>query len=430
MQTLIGWAKLEFPVAQGTPLAGYEGGPPRLASGTHDPLYIRAINLLQGTRRVCIVSCDLVAVDYSLMERITQKLQKRGIAPEDFILAATHCHSGPAGIFEANGVLGALISAVSGKSDQEIIDRLESCILAAVDESGKSMYPVTLRAGAVQSPGIGTDRNDPSRPGDPMLTVLQFETEKGEQVVIYSTACHPTVLHADNTLVSADFPGASSGILEGGPVKMAMFLNGSAGDVSTRFTRKGTGFDEVERFGGLLALQVKGAMGKLPPARNDFSIISSTMQVEMKLRKAKSPAEEAENLERLKKALADAMASGADKATVRMLEARCEGAFFGLLYSQNQPKAESIFLRVHFLRVDPLLLVFFPVELFSALSNPLRSAIPGFTPVGYANGYFGYLPDKGIEHTDNYEKYTTAFAFEEGEKLMHKVASHIKEANQ
>ena len=426
MQTLIGWAKVTLSVALGTPLAGYEGGPPRLATGTHDPLYVRALTIAQSGRRVCIVSCDLVAVDNSFVQRIAGNVQKWGIVPADFFMAATHCHAGPAGLFETNGVLGGLITAMAGESDHGIINNLEAIILQAVETSCQSMRPAALRAGAVPSPGIGTDRNDPSRNGDGLLSVLQFEDDAGEQIIVYSTACHPTVLHADNTLVSADFPGATARALERGPVKMAMFLNGSAGDVSTRFTRKGTGFDEVERLGGLLAEQVTKALEELPLAQSDFALKCSEMQMQMILRKASSPRQEEENLERLKKALAEATVQGADKATLRLLEARCEGAYMGLLYSQNQPQAESLLMRIQFLRVGPLILVFFPVELFSALSNLLRADIPDLVPVSYANGYFGYLPGKEIEHTDNYEKFVTIFAYGQGEELMAEVARHVK----
>jgi hypothetical protein len=67
--------------------------------------------------------------------------------------------------------------------------------------------------------------------------------------------------------------------------------------------------------------------------------------------------------------------------------------------------------------------------LFSSLTNPLRADMPELVPVGYANGYYGYLPDAKIENTDNYEKYATIFAYGEGEVLMSEVARSIKKSN-
>jgi len=426
MHTNVGWAKVEFPIPPGTQLAGYEGGPPRPASGTHDPLYVRALTLEQCGRRVCIATCDVVAVDARLTQRAA-RLAREKWGVDDFFFAATHGHSGPAGLFEEDDTLGALVTFIVGKPDRALIDSLESCVLQAVGVSVQNERPATLRAGTVKSPGIGTDRNDPARPGDEFLSLLQFETDIGEQAIVYSTACHPTVLHADNTLVSADFPGATARILETGPVSMAIFLNGSAGDVSTRFTRKGVGFDEVERLGALLAEQVRGALNVLPSSQAEFAIETSVLDTRLAVRMAESPPEAAQTLDRLKTEYAAAKTRGIDEGELRVLEARCEGALLGLIYSQNQPQVEYLSVGVRFLRVGPLELAFFPFELFSALSNPLRRDMPGVVPVSYANGYYGYLPDAAIEHTDNYEKHTTVFAYGQGEQLMAAVTRHIKE---
>ena len=419
MPTMIGWAKEELTIDPGTPLAGYEGGPPRIAEGVHDPLYIRAVTLEQSGRRVCVVACDTVAVDAPFVSRIAEQVRKWGIAPADFAIAATHCHSGPAGLFEVDGILGGLVTAMAGEPDRRIIGNLQACILHAVEESVQTMKPASLRAGVIEKPGIGTDRNDPARRGDGLLSLLQFETDSDEQVIVYSIACHPTVLHADNTLVSADFPGATARALEQGKVKMALFLNGAAGDMSTRFTRRSADFDEVERIGGLLARQVNEALNELPPSRSDFKLGSSEMDIHLSLRKADSPAQAAATLERLKREYDDAKSRGErDRGELRQMEARCEGAYLGLLYSKNQPQAETLPLRLQILRIGPLQLAFFPVELFSSLSERLRAGDRNLVPVSYANGYFGYLPDKRIENTDNYEKYITIFAYGQGEELM------------
>ena len=427
VQTQVGWAKIEIPVAEGTPLAGYEGGSPRLASGIHDPLYVRAVTIAEGERRVCIVSCDLVAVDTNFVRRLSLKTGRWGIKSEDFFLAATHCHAGPAGLFEEDDTLGGLFSAVAGTPDHNLIDKLEECVLKAVENSILSLCPATLRAGVVESPGIGTDRNNPSSPGDGRLSVLQFETADGTHALIYSIACHPTVLNAENTLVSADFPGAASRALEQSPVQFAMFLNGSAGDVSTRFTRKSSDFDEVERLGALLAKEVRRALDILPPAQADFTLEGSAFSAKLLVRKVGSPEEAGKTLNRLKTELAAAQAQGLAKGELRQLESRCEGALMNLLYSQNRPDIEYLSISVRLLRIGKLLLVFFPLEVFSALTNSLREEMPELVPVGYANGYYGYLPDAAIEHTDNYEKYTTILAYGEGEALMSEVKRISKE---
>jgi hypothetical protein len=372
-----------------------------------------------------MVSCDVLLLDTAFADAIAVKAGKRGIAAEDFFIAATHTHSGPGGLSVGDGDLGALLEFIVGRPDPALTQTLEDRVLLAVERSVEDMKPCTLSASVVRSPGPGGNRNYPGRAGDPYLTVLNVETEGGARALLYSTACHPTVLNAENLLASADFPGETSRLLEQGAVKVALFFNGSAGDVSTRYTRRGAGFDEVRRLARILARQVAEAADGA--ARQEEPVLeSSRITVDLAVRRGPDPEEAEETLNRLKAEFAAAKAAGTEGG-LRLLEARCEGAALGLLYSRRRPRAQSRPVTVRFLRAGHPVFAFFPVELFSALSNPLREQRPWLVPVSYAGGYLGYLPDAAIEHTDNYEKYTTVFAYGQGEKLMAELRRHLEE---
>jgi len=64
--------------------------------------------------------------------------------------------------------------------------------------------------------------------------------EDGSKALLYNFGCHPTVLHEQNHLISADFPGTVASLLteQVNNLKFAVFFNGAAGDVSTRFYRQ------------------------------------------------------------------------------------------------------------------------------------------------------------------------------------------------
>jgi hypothetical protein len=422
-----GWAKVCFEIPEGVALAGYEGGKPRCSAGTHDPLYVRVLTLEREGRRFCLASCDVLALDAAFVEALAVKAGNRGIAAEDFFIAATHTHSGPGGLFVGDGDLDALLEFIMGRPDPSLIKTLEDRVLLAIERSVGNMKPCTLSSSVTESPGIGGNRNEPGRAGDPYLSVLKVETEDGDQVLLYSTACHPTVLNGENLLASADFPGETSRLLEQGPVRAALFFNGSAGDVSTRYTRRGAGFDEVRRLARMLARQVTEAAARA--ARWEDPVPeSSRISVNLAMRRGPDPEEAAETLSRLKAEFAAAKESGTGTAGgLRLLEARCEGAMLGLLYSRHRPRTQSRSVTVRFLRAGRLVFAFFPVELFSVLSNPLREQRPWLVPVSYAGGYLGYLPDVAIENTDNYEKYITVFAYGQGERLMAEVRRHLEE---
>ena len=74
--------------------------------------------------------------------------------------------------------------------------------------------------------------------------------KSGKRAIFYSFPCHPTVLSAGNLLVSADFAGQIEKHLHG---DFTVFANGAAGDISTRFTRQESSFEECERMGKLAA---------------------------------------------------------------------------------------------------------------------------------------------------------------------------------
>ena len=76
-------------------------------------------------------------------------------------------------------------------------------------------------------------------------------------------ACHPTVLNGENLMLSADFPGALESCFA--DAEMVAFVNGSCGDMSTRFTRRESSFAEMERMAQLAADQLKTLLNQPEP---------------------------------------------------------------------------------------------------------------------------------------------------------------------
>ena len=99
----------------------------------------------------------------------------------------------------------------------------------------------------------------PFTSGDRELTGFIFERTDGKRCLVYNYACHPTVLNADNRLRTADLPGAVAARLH--EFDEVILLNGSCGDISTRFTRKGYGFAELDRFADIEAAAIKQGCG-------------------------------------------------------------------------------------------------------------------------------------------------------------------------
>src|SRR5262245_48787456 len=89
-----GAAVVDITPPQGYRMAGYFNE--RLNTGTHDPLYAKAIVFRQGDREAALVFCDLVGVPRPIADRArSQASAASGIPVAHIAVSATHSHTGP-----------------------------------------------------------------------------------------------------------------------------------------------------------------------------------------------------------------------------------------------------------------------------------------------------------------------------------------------
>lgn len=74
-------------------------------------------------------------------------------------------------------------------------------------------------------------------------------------LLLYNYACHPTVTGPENLMITADFPYAVEQSLN---YDVVMFVNGNAGNISTRFTRRDSSFEQVEIYRTELSETLQG----------------------------------------------------------------------------------------------------------------------------------------------------------------------------
>ena len=250
------------------------------------------------------------------------------------------------------------------------------------------------------------------------MRVLEVQTNT-RCAVIYNLDCHPTVLHAENHLYSADFPGFAAHIM---PlfepfVTMPVFLNGAAGDMSTRFYRKSSDFAEVERIGTIVAESVAASLDVLEPMKGPFVVRAAEVPLKLKARKFPS----AQDLER---SIADARkkleAARLERVqNLRPLESAIEGLTFAAKIADSARSVEYIDSRLSLVRFGDILVAGIPGELFSSLGNDIRAAFPDHVVLvaGYCGDYMGYIPDAAAYDEGGYEAFTTFIAKGEGERL-------------
>ncbi|WP_418606984.1 amidohydrolase family protein [Georgenia sp. SUBG003] len=161
------------------------------ATGAHDTLLVQAL-VVEDT---AVVTVDVVG----LHEEDCGTVRRRCPLPDDRVVVhATHTHGGPVSM---RGRLGS-------PRDEGWWQRVLDACVNAVTEAVEKQEPAIVRAGYAEAPGIARNRRRPDGPVDDAVPVVRLERDDGSVLAtVVSYACHPVVLGADNTLLTADYPG-------------------------------------------------------------------------------------------------------------------------------------------------------------------------------------------------------------------------------
>jgi neutral ceramidase len=224
-----------------------------------DPIFARALVLEQGSRRICLISTDLLMInrDYSdiLRARIAEEI---GCAFDAVLLHAVQNHAGPAlGNFQITDEYTDLPSEVSWMrgGDERYGPFAVERILAAVALADQRLQPaavaadsavegrlafnrrMVMRDGSISMPKGGSC--DPrfryvEGPMDPELGVvcLRAANLRPMALLVHYT-CHPVHVFKKG-LISGDWPGALSSMLTAayGSQCTSLVLNGACGNIN------------------------------------------------------------------------------------------------------------------------------------------------------------------------------------------------------
>jgi hypothetical protein len=218
---------------------------------------------------------------------------------------------------------------------------------------------------------VATNRAHPDTPVDLRLDLLHFAAGE-DTAVLGSFDCHPTVLGPDNLLISADLNGAFCRRLASklGGSAFVTLATGAAGDISTRHTRRAQDFDEVDRFGTLLADHAYAALSGADSVRLDLPLVTES-HVSLPTRKRR-----------------------------------------------------ALLTTVSVARLGEVTLAAVPGELFNRLGCAIRRADGHVLLLGYTNGYIGYIPTRdAFAHELDYEVQVSRLAPGAGENLVEAIVS-------
>ncbi|KAA8745359.1 hypothetical protein [Paenibacillus sp. UASWS1643] len=227
-----------------------EGYADRISKEQHDDLELHSL-LIESNKMILFHVLDVILIEKKLSDRIKATLSGRFSIPEDqIIIEATHTHSGP----KVSSIIYPEIAP-----SEEYLQSIISAVVENTEYCLKNITEAKAFYGTCEVNEFYGNRNGVSLPFNNKAYTLQFRDLCDNPLVSFiNLSCHPTVLSPEEHRISSDFIGVLRDEYKRQTGIPAIVVNGECGDVSTRFTRQGQDFNEVERVGkGIAASLVK-----------------------------------------------------------------------------------------------------------------------------------------------------------------------------
>jgi hypothetical protein len=416
--TRAGFAKVDITPRVGVPLCGFGPFLNRVSIGIRERLWARAMAVEHDSRRVVVVSCDLVSVDLDDVTRVRELVRKAiGLDPSAVLVACTHTHSGPDASARRIGW---------GGYDPPYMALLPERIARAAIAAFGNLEPATIRHAEIPCEGIGLNREhdrdappldevlrDDWRPEHPELTdttchVVRVDSEDGRLLGLFSNfGCHPVCCCQLTRFIHGDFVGVAGSLLEREhPGAVALFLQGANGDVNSCVVHKPEqeALLALDVIAGRYARSLRDGLRRAEPVEIDaigavtrgapfattpWSLDELRAMRDRELAVLRAPdASDADHAVRL--------------ATVRLLGLR------RMLDAPDKVLAGTRPIHLQGVRIGPISLLASPFETFRAIKEEIvagaQSAIP--LVVSIANDTQGYAADRetlaGEGRWDNY----------------------------
>jgi hypothetical protein len=383
------------------------------ATGVHDPLYAKALLLELDGQYAVILACDLLGLEAATVRRVRAAIEAAtGIPVDRILIACTHTHAGPASMFLQD----------CGEVDAAWLNSCEQRLVEIVQLAKMRLAPATLGAayGAVTS-GVH-NRRTPGDVIDPALGVVRVVDPAGAPVAtLLNYTCHPTLLGAENQLLSAEYPGLATRAVQSALRAPCLFLTEAIGDVGP--TERG--FARLEQMGVTVAREARRVLAHTPTQTpHHLAVVSRTLPLPLQ---ALPAVDEIERYLAEKRRLLHHATRAGQLGQVKISQAMVHWAERTLMQlASGMPPSVEVEIQV--IRLDKLVLVGVPGEFFVELGLQIKAAAPDdqVMVVGFANGNVGYIPARRayphggyeIDEAYRYYGYPSVFAPETGEMIV------------
>ena len=350
----------------------------------HDPLFARVTAFKDNGLFVIHYSMDILAFDQKNRDELEEKLKAYYGEDLHVITSTTHTHY-------ANNV-----------RDERYVAYLTGLLYEeTVKMEYRDVEDVSVTYQRYHTTAVGKSRISGYETGNEFLCLVRLYEKDVPFLTIIENNCHPTVLHADVPYFSAEYPGyVLRKLEEEDPSGDYTFLQGFAGDISSRFTRDGQDYEAMSKLAEKLLEEIRDLLRE-KPEKTPLSLSYKAVPVEY--HHEFTPID----LSKLRDDLSER-----EKETMK---------FGQIMRAQMEKTGNLLFGKliegavIVSLGFGPVEIVFFPNEIFSAYMDNVD--LDQKILVSYSNGYGPYVLPIDFPYV-TYEMFTDTLTRDTKEEII------------
>ncbi len=423
-----GTSIIDISPGKGIELAGY---PHHLRHnrGVHDPLLAGCLYLDNGQTALAIVAMDLVMYSKKQVHSVRQEVARRTSVPaENIMICCSHTHSGP----WASGRLDLEAFEKDLKPDPGYVASLQDKLVLLVEEAVSNPFPARVgvdKGYCGREQGVGGNRRDPRGIADPEVWTIGVQDQDGNwRSCLAKYALHPTFIHSDSFLVTADYPGyIRTHLSQTKPGMNLLFAQGTSGNQSPRYFRSGKTFAEAQRVGSAIGVEVDRVLDNMV-LHTELPLVVASKEIEIETRTFPDRRTAAERVAELKAEWEQIGASGAPERDIWNAELRFLGAedTLGYIVLKEQGRALELLddempVEIQVLGIGDTRLVGIQGEIFVefGLTIQYRAPFENVFVVELANGCLpGYVATAKAYAEGGYETGASLLTGRSGDQLV------------
>lgn len=268
----VGYSRENLTPSYLTSTAGYGNRFGKTVTSIHDSIFARCIVIDNGFQKVAIVTADLLLMPPVVAEMLERELPSVGFAASNTFFGATHSHN------SIGNWSHGLMTVMYGDYDAELVDHIGKTILKAIKKADANKLDATIEVAHLPVANAVRNRINRDNPVDSLLRVIRIVRQDSSKLLLLNFTAHATCLSDGNNVLSADYPGRLTQMLEQSGYSFAMFMAGAVGSHAGK--TKEREWPCVEEMSAKLSEVVSQNPASLRPV-NDTTLWMGRVQLEM-----------------------------------------------------------------------------------------------------------------------------------------------------